>query len=151
MSTRDQHPEAQHDALTAAGCDEVYIDKASGKLARRPNLDKALLPAKRAGDQLVITKIDRLGRSLEHLSDLSTTLQDRGINLVALDQGIDTSTAVGTLSPSPRSPPSSASPDPPPTATWTRTALHGLRPLCQANPVRDSPVTQCRHRPSNTR
>ncbi|RIJ78116.1 recombinase family protein [Nakamurella silvestris] len=97
VSTRDQHPEAQHDALAAAGCDEVYIDRASGKLARRPNLDKALLSANRAGDQLVITKLDRLGRSLEHLIDLSTTLQDRGIDLVVLDQGIDTSTAVGRM------------------------------------------------------
>ena len=39
VSTRDQNPEAQHDALVAAGCDEVFIDKASGKLARRPELD----------------------------------------------------------------------------------------------------------------
>jgi len=49
VSTRDQHPEAQHDALRAAGCDEVFIDKASGKLARRPGLDRALLSANRAG------------------------------------------------------------------------------------------------------
>ena len=98
VSTRDQHPEAQHDALTAAGCDEVFIDKASGKLARRPELDKALLSANRAGDQLVVTKLDRLGRSLEHLLDLSNLLQTRGIDLVVLDQGIDTSTAVGRMS-----------------------------------------------------
>jgi DNA invertase Pin-like site-specific DNA recombinase len=53
------NPEAQRDALTGAGCDEVFIDKASGKLARRPELDKALLSANRAGDQLVVTKFDR--------------------------------------------------------------------------------------------
>ena len=97
VSTRDQHPEAQHDALTAAGCDEIFIDKASGKLARRPELDKALLSANRAGDQLVVTKLDRLGRSLEHLIELSKLLQARGVDLVVLDQGIDTSTAVGRL------------------------------------------------------
>jgi DNA invertase Pin-like site-specific DNA recombinase len=95
VSTRDQHP--QHDALTGTGCDEVFIDKASGKLARRPELDKALLSANRAGDQLVVTKLDRLGRSLEHLIELSNQLQARGVDLVVLDQGIDTSTAVGRM------------------------------------------------------
>lgn len=97
VSTRDQHPEAQHDALRAAGCDEVFIDRASGKLASRPELDKALVSANRAGDQLVITKLDRLGRSLEHLIELSNQLQTRGVDLVVLDQGIDTSTAVGRM------------------------------------------------------
>jgi DNA invertase Pin-like site-specific DNA recombinase len=97
VSTRDQHPEAQHDALTTAGCDEVFIDSASGKLANRPELTKALLSANRAGDQLVITKLDRLGRSLEHLIELSAQLQARRVDLVVLDQGIDTSTAVGRM------------------------------------------------------
>jgi DNA invertase Pin-like site-specific DNA recombinase len=86
VSTRDQHPEAQHDALRAAGCDEIFIDKASGKLARRPELDKALLSANRTGDQLLITKLDRLGRSLEHLLELSNLLQAREVDLVVLDQ-----------------------------------------------------------------
>jgi DNA invertase Pin-like site-specific DNA recombinase len=97
VSTRDQHPEAQQDALGAAGCDEVFIDKASGKLARRPELDRALLSANRGGDQLVITKLDRLGRSLEHLIELFRLLQARGVDLVVLDQGIDTFTAVGRM------------------------------------------------------
>ena len=96
VSTRDQNPSAQRDALAAAGCDQVFTDKASGKLARRPELDRALLVA-RAEDQLVVTKLDRLGRSLEHLIDLSTDLQARGVDLVVLDQGIDTSTAVGRM------------------------------------------------------
>lgn len=97
VSTRDQHPEAQHDALVAAGCDQVFIDTASGKLARRPELDKALLSANRGGDQLVVTKLDRLGRSLEHLIELSKQLDAAGVDLVVLDQGIDTSTAVGRM------------------------------------------------------
>ena len=67
VSTRDQRPEAQQDALDAAGCDQVFIDRASGKLASRPELDKALIAASRAGDQLLVTKLDRLGRSLDHL------------------------------------------------------------------------------------
>jgi DNA invertase Pin-like site-specific DNA recombinase len=97
VSTRDQNPAAQHDALTAAGCDPVYIDKASGALASRPDLERALLSANRAGDQLVVTKLDRLGRSLEHLIALSNQLQERGVDLVVLDQGIDTSTPVGRM------------------------------------------------------
>ena len=96
VSTRDQNPDAQRDALAAAGCERVFIDKASGKLARRPELDRALLVT-RAGDQLVVTKLDRLGRSLAHLIDLSKNLQARNVDLVVLDQGIDTSTAVGRM------------------------------------------------------
>ena len=97
VSTRDQHPEAQRDALTAAGCDQIFLDKVSGKLARRPELDKALLSANRVGDQLVVTKLDRLGRSLEHLIELSKRLQGAGVDLVVIDQGIDTSTAIGRM------------------------------------------------------
>jgi DNA invertase Pin-like site-specific DNA recombinase len=88
VSTRDQNPDAQHDALAAAGCDPVFVDKASGKLTSRPELDKALMVA-RGGDQLVVTKLDRLGRSLEHLISLSRGLQEHGVDLVVLDQGID--------------------------------------------------------------
>ena len=97
VSTRDQNLDGQRDALAAAGCDEIFIDKASGKLSSRPALDKALMVAARTGDQLVVTKLDRLGRSLEHLIALSTQLQTRGVDLVVLDQGIDTSTAVGRM------------------------------------------------------
>ncbi len=93
VSTRDQHPDAQADALTGAGCERIYTDKASGKLARRPELDEAL----RGGDQLVVTKLDRLGRSLVYPIDLSNDLQGRDVDLVVLDQGIDTSTAVGRM------------------------------------------------------
>lgn len=96
VSTRDQHPEAQQDALRAAGCEKVYTDKASGKLARRPELDK-VLDTLRAGDQLVVTKLDRLGRSLEHLIELSKRLEAEGVDMVVLDQGIDTSTAIGRM------------------------------------------------------
>jgi DNA invertase Pin-like site-specific DNA recombinase len=98
VSTRDQNPDAQRDALAAAGCDRVLIDKVSGKLASRPELDKALLLASRAGDQLVVTKLDRLGRSLEHLIRLARELQAGGVDLVVLDQGIDTSPRSGGCS-----------------------------------------------------
>jgi DNA invertase Pin-like site-specific DNA recombinase len=96
VSTRDQNPDGQRDALQAAGCDEVVVDKVSGKLASRPKLDEALRIS-RKGDQLVVTKLDRLGRSLEHLMALSKQLQAKQVDLVVLDQGIDTSTAVGRM------------------------------------------------------
>ncbi|MGB3770070.1 MAG: recombinase family protein [Rhodococcus sp. (in: high G+C Gram-positive bacteria)] len=96
VSTRDQHPRAQEDALKAAGCDEVFTDHASGVLARRPGLEKALLMA-RAGDQIVVTKLDRLGRSLSNLIELAELLRDRQVDLVVLDQGVDTSTPVGRM------------------------------------------------------
>lgn len=97
VSTRDQHPEAQLDALTAAGCEKIFVDHASGKLSRRPQLDRALEVACRAGDTLVITKLDRLGRSLEHLIELAKQLEAAGVGLVVLDQGIDTTTPVGRM------------------------------------------------------
>ena len=97
VSTRDQHPEAQHDALTVAGCEQIFIDHASGKTRPPARTGTSLAVAGRSGDQLVVTKLDRLGRSLEHLIDLSQDLHTRGVDLVVLDQGIDTSTAVGRM------------------------------------------------------
>lgn len=96
VSTRDQHPEAQTDALAAAGCERIFTDKASGKLARRPQLDAAL-DFLRRGDVLVITKLDRLGRSVRNLIDVSETLQQRGIGMRVLHQGIDTTTPAGRM------------------------------------------------------
>jgi DNA invertase Pin-like site-specific DNA recombinase len=96
VSTSEQHPEFQHDTLIEAGCDRVFVDRLSGKLTSRPELDKALLMA-RAGDQLVVTRLDRLGRSLAHLIALSEQLRGDGIDLVVLQQGIDTSTAIGRM------------------------------------------------------
>jgi DNA invertase Pin-like site-specific DNA recombinase len=96
VSTRDQNPDAQRDQLTAAGVNELFIDKASGKLASRPQLDAALRHL-RAGDVLVITRLDRLGRSTKHLAQLAVELQERQIGLRVLHQGIDTTTAVGRL------------------------------------------------------
>lgn len=96
VSTADQNPQAQVDALTEAGCEQVFIDKASGKLASRPELDKALIVA-REGDQFVITKLDRLGRSLKNLIELSERLHAKGVDLVVLHQNIDTSSAMGRM------------------------------------------------------
>ena len=62
-----------------------------------PGLEKTLLSANRAGDQLVVTRLDRLGRSLENLIELSKRMQGHGVDLVVLNQGIDTSTPLGTM------------------------------------------------------
>ncbi|MEA9987275.1 recombinase family protein [Subtercola sp. RTI3] len=96
-STADQNPDHQIDALTRAGVDaeNIYLDRASGAKASRPELDKALASANRRGDQLVITRLDRLGRSVLHLVTLGAALNERGVGLRVLEQGIDTSTAEG--------------------------------------------------------
>ncbi|MFJ3783553.1 recombinase family protein [Streptomyces sp. SID5770] len=94
VSTTDQNLDAQRAALEAAGCEEIYLDKISGKLTNRPELDKVMTRL-RAGDTLVITKLDRLGRSLKHLLEVSAELEARTVDLVVLDQGLDTSTPVG--------------------------------------------------------
>lgn len=96
VSTREQNLDHQLDALHAAGCHKVFCDKASGKLARRPEWDR-LLEQARAGDQLVITRLDRAGRSVAHLVELAADLEARGIALVVLQQGIDTATPAGRL------------------------------------------------------
>jgi len=96
VSTRDQHPEAQIDALSAAGCEKVFVDHASGTLAKRPALDEAL-GYLRAGDTLVVTKLDRLGRSVRNLKQIVDDLQARHVGLRALSQGIDTTTPGGRL------------------------------------------------------
>lgn len=97
VSSRDQHPEAQHDALRAAGCEEIFLDKASGKLARRPELDKALLSANRArrpvGDHEARPARPVPGTPHRAVQPASS----QKVDLVVLDQGIDTSTAVGRM------------------------------------------------------
>ena len=96
VSTQDQNPDSQHDALTEAGCDKIFIDRASGKLDRRPALDQALEYA-RAGDTLVITRLSRAARSLRNLLELAEVLRERGIELEVLKQGIDTTSPTGRL------------------------------------------------------
>lgn len=96
MSTREQHPEAQTDALSAAGCEKVFVEHASGVLARRPVLEDALAYL-RGGDTLVVTKLDRLGRSVRNLKETVDDLDGRGIGLRALSQGVDTTTPGGRL------------------------------------------------------
>jgi hypothetical protein len=78
----------------AAGCERIWTDTASGKLARRPKWD-ACLDYLRAGDELVITRLSRMARSVRHLTEIAALLDERGVDLVVLKQGIDTTTAAG--------------------------------------------------------
>jgi DNA invertase Pin-like site-specific DNA recombinase len=87
--------EAQVAALTAAGCDRVYKEQVSS-VAHRSQLEEALRIV-RQGDALVVTKLDRLARSVMHLGQIVEELSSRGVNLCILDMGLDTSTATGRL------------------------------------------------------
>lgn len=99
VSTRDQHPEAQRERLIAAGCDPelIFTDHGvSGSRASRPEWDKCVAQLRR-GDVLVSVRLDRIGRSVRNLLDIVQDMDNRGVDLVFLDQGIDTSTAMGKM------------------------------------------------------
>jgi DNA invertase Pin-like site-specific DNA recombinase len=96
VSTKDQNLDLQVDALQKEECEEVFREVASGAKTARPVLDD-LLSRLRAGDVLVIWKLDRLGRSLKHLVTLATELMEREIGLISLNDPIDTTTPQGRL------------------------------------------------------
>jgi DNA invertase Pin-like site-specific DNA recombinase len=96
VSTEDQTVDPQLDALNTAGCDRIFSERASGALRARPELDAAL-DYIRSGDTLVVTKLDRLGRSLPHLIDTLTGLDERGVGFHSISEGIDTTTSAGRL------------------------------------------------------
>jgi DNA invertase Pin-like site-specific DNA recombinase len=96
VSTLEQNPALQRDALKAAGCDKVFEDRASGAKAERPGLAQALEYA-RPGDTLVVWRLDRLGRSLKDLIDRVQELESRGIGFKSLREGFDTTTGSGRL------------------------------------------------------
>lgn len=95
VSTKGQSPALQVDALEAAGCREVFTDlAASGTQASRPQLD-ALLARMTTGDELVVWKLDRLGRSTQNLLTLLDELEGRGVAFRSLTEGITTTGAMG--------------------------------------------------------
>ncbi|WP_137726472.1 recombinase family protein [Prescottella subtropica] len=98
VSTRDQNPDHQIDALLAAGvtAEYLFVDKISGKLASRPQLD-LMLAKLRAGDEVVVTRLKRIGRSQQHLLELVRWFGDHDVDFIVLEQGIDTSTPGGRL------------------------------------------------------
>jgi DNA invertase Pin-like site-specific DNA recombinase len=96
VSTRDQDPALQLDALNDAGCSRIFTDHASGTVADRPELTRAL-DHLRPGDTLVVWRLDRLGRNLRHLIDTVNSLLERGIGFRSLRESIDTTTPGGRL------------------------------------------------------
>jgi DNA invertase Pin-like site-specific DNA recombinase len=96
VSTADQHLRMQEDALKSAGCEEVYTDVISGVKSQRPGLDKALSYL-REGDTLVVWKLDRLGRSIQHLIQTVNALLEKKIAFKSLQESIDTATSSGKL------------------------------------------------------
>jgi DNA invertase Pin-like site-specific DNA recombinase len=96
VSTLDQNPALQIDALNAAGCERLFVEKASGASRDRPEL-KAALDYVREGDTLVVWKLDRLARSLKQLIETVGLLEKRGIGLRSVTEAIDTTTAGGRL------------------------------------------------------
>jgi DNA invertase Pin-like site-specific DNA recombinase len=96
VSTDDQTLDLQRDALKRAKCRHTYEEQASGKNTARPELD-GCLKALRKGDTLVVWRLDRLGRSLRDLIQLTQDLQGRGIGLESLTEKIDTVSTTGKL------------------------------------------------------
>lgn len=96
VSTKEQTIDLQVDALTQAGCMKVYTEVISGTRAEQPILAQ-VLEMLRAGDVLVIWKLDRLGRSLTHLLTIVTDLMTRQVGLKSLNDPIDTTTPQGRL------------------------------------------------------
>jgi DNA invertase Pin-like site-specific DNA recombinase len=96
VSTDEQTTRLQLDALRAAGCVAIHEDSASGVSRSRPGLARALADLE-AGDTLVVWRLDRLGRSLRDLLDISEMLRERDVALRSLTDHIDTSTAAGRM------------------------------------------------------
>jgi len=96
VSTHDQNLDLQRDALEKAGCKKIYVEQMSGSSRIRPELEKTL-EILRNGDTLVVWRLDRLGRSLKHLIELITKLEQREIGFKSLMESMDTTTSGGKL------------------------------------------------------
>jgi DNA invertase Pin-like site-specific DNA recombinase len=96
VSTDIQNLDLQVDNLKKAGCTEIFQEKISGSTKERPELNK-LLDKLRDGDTIVVWRLDRLGRSLVNIIHLVLELQQKGVTIKGISDGVDTSTATGRL------------------------------------------------------
>lgn len=96
VSTQDQNPQLQHDALLQAGCEKIFTEKASGTQRDRPQL-QAAFDYMRPNDALVVWKLDRLARSLKQLIETIEILEEEKMGFRSLTEAIDTTTSGGRL------------------------------------------------------
>jgi DNA invertase Pin-like site-specific DNA recombinase len=96
VSTQDQNLDLQHDALQQVGCQRIIVDRVSGTVAERPGL-KQIKDLVRAGDTLVVWRLDRLGRSIKDLIAWVHWLEQEGAGLKSLQEAIDTTSIGGKL------------------------------------------------------
>ncbi|ETS30733.1 resolvase [Photorhabdus temperata] len=96
VSTPSQNLDLQIKALKEAGCDKIFTDIANGAKTARPGLKDAEMVL-REGDALVVWKLDRLGRSIQHLIESINDLKEKGIGFRSLQEAIDTQTSGGKL------------------------------------------------------
>lgn len=96
VSTDDQLLDAQQDALTAAGAERIFSDKITGSSRLRPELDR-MIEQLRDGDVVVVTKYDRLSRSLKDLLEIVEAVRAQGAGFRSLAEDIDTTTPAGRL------------------------------------------------------
>ena len=96
VSTQGQTLDGQRDALTAAGAERIFADTISGTARSRPELDR-MLKELREGDVVIVTKYDRLARSLKDLLEIVDVLQARGAGFRSLGEDIDTTSPAGRL------------------------------------------------------
>jgi len=96
VSTQDQNPQLQLDALNGAACEQVFHETATGTFRDRPELT-ACLRTLRKGDSLVVWKLDRLARSLKDLVEIVHDLNQRGVGFRSLTESIDTTSSGGRL------------------------------------------------------
>src|ERR1700730_9336187 len=96
VSTQDQTLNLQKDALEKIGCSKIFTDTASGAQTERKGLEEAFTYA-RESDTVVVWRLDRLGRSLKHLIDTITKLNNRKIGFKSITENIDTTTSGGKL------------------------------------------------------
>ena len=94
VSTEEQRLDRQVDALEKAGCEKIFLEKASSTKTSQPELER-MLSVLRKGDEVVVVKLDRISRSTKHLIELTEKFDEVGVDFISLNDAIDTTTPMG--------------------------------------------------------